>query len=166
MTIRRRLRDLIARFGSYKPAPTSSAPRARRSAVPPELLTDALLEDMKVRGVFVGDRLREFESSVPRLDTGRGDDAMDVDGPDPSVLSARGHEALMLALRHRYEARATAKDVRVSVAGAGTLLVPGWIRERVADVLFETGDEDEPSIVEAVLTAVLKVRCLSDVDLA
>ncbi|WFD34331.1 hypothetical protein MCUN1_001170 [Malassezia cuniculi] len=35
--------------------------------------------------------------------------------------------------------------------GDGDRVVPGWIRERAAEVLFEPGDEDEASIVECVV---------------
>lgn len=38
-----------------------------------------------------------------------------------------------------------------------SLLVPGWIREHAADVLFEPGNEDEPSIVQSTLMTLLKV---------
>jgi len=37
----------------------------------------------------------------------------------------------------------------------GTLVVPGWIRERCAEVLFE-GDEDESSVVGCALECLLK----------
>jgi actin-related protein 10 len=41
--------------------------------------------------------------------------------------------------------------------GRGTLIVPGWIRERAAEVLFEGGDVDESSVAEVILDALLKV---------
>lgn len=37
------------------------------------------------------------------------------------------------------------------------LLVPGWVRERAAEVLFD-GDEDEPNIVCCLLECLLKVK--------
>ena len=83
---------------------------------------------------------------------------MDVDQRHPAEASRLALDALMLTLRHRYESRATAKDVRVSLPQGAALLVPGWVRERAADVLFESGDEDEPSIVEAVLQVLVQVR--------
>lgn len=154
--IRHRLRDLLLRFGSYMPSPTSASPRARTTVVPTELLTDAVLEAIKVRGIFVGDRLRDDRTETVAVDP--SSDAMDVDGADAMAISARAREALMVVLRTRYEGRATAKDTRITLKGGGTLLVPGWVRERVADVLFEAGDEDEPSIVETVLSTILRVR--------
>lgn len=41
--------------------------------------------------------------------------------------------------------------------GRGTLVVPGWIRERAAEVLFEGGDVDESSVAEVILDSLLKV---------
>ena len=37
------------------------------------------------------------------------------------------------------------------------LVVPGWVRERAAEVLFEDGDAEEPSLPEVVLDCLLKV---------
>jgi actin-related protein 10 len=41
--------------------------------------------------------------------------------------------------------------------GRGTLIIPGWIRERAAEVLFEGGDVDESSLAEVILDTLLKV---------
>lgn len=49
--------------------------------------------------------------------------------------------------------------------GRGTLIIPGWIRERAAEVLFEGGDVDESSVAEVILEALLKVDCLVLIDL-
>lgn len=70
-----------------------------------------------------------------------------------------------------YKLNSTATDVRMRVvppaaqataAGSGalargTLFIPGWIRERAAELFFQSGDVDEPSIVEIILEALLKV---------
>jgi hypothetical protein len=46
--------------------------------------------------------------------------------------------------------------------GRGTLIIPGWIRERAAEVLFEGGDVDECSVAELILDVILKVQsCFS-----
>ncbi|KAI8050611.1 actin-domain-containing protein [Syncephalis plumigaleata] len=45
------------------------------------------------------------------------------------------------------------------------LLVPGWVRERAAEVLFD-GDEDEPNIVCCLLECLLKVQPDTRVQLA
>lgn len=45
--------------------------------------------------------------------------------------------------------------------GTGTLVVPGWILERAAEILFEAEDDLESETVpEAILATLLKVSCL------
>ena len=65
-----------------------------------------------------------------------------------------------------YMEHCTATDLSIRVnppashphgTGKGVLVVPGWIRERAAEVLFEGGDVDESSVVEVILDALLKV---------
>ena len=65
-----------------------------------------------------------------------------------------------------YTRHSTATDVHLRVVppvsqqtgtGRGTLIIPGWVRERAAEVLFEGGDVDESSVAEVILDALLKV---------
>lgn len=78
----------------------------------------------------------------------------------------RGGETHLQALANLYMRHSTATDLRVRVepppsqqtgTGRGTLVVPGWIRERAAEVLFEGGDVDESSVAEVILDSLLKV---------
>ncbi|PWN52568.1 actin-like ATPase domain-containing protein [Violaceomyces palustris] len=41
--------------------------------------------------------------------------------------------------------------------GGGFIAIPGWVRERAAEVLFEEGDEDESSLVEMTLESIIKL---------
>lgn len=70
-------------------------------------------------------------------------------------------------LKQLYMKHSTATDLHVPVdpppaqqsgTGRGVLIVPGWIRERAAEVLFEGGDVDESSVAEVILDSLLKVR--------
>jgi len=70
------------------------------------------------------------------------------------------------ALATMYTRHSTATDLRMKVVppssqqtgtGRGTLIIPGWIRERAAEVLFEGGDFDESSVAEVILESLLKV---------
>ncbi len=65
-----------------------------------------------------------------------------------------------------YSRHSTATDIHMRVdpppsqqtgTGRGTLIIPGWIRERAAEVLFEGGDVDESSVAEVILDTLLKV---------
>lgn len=70
------------------------------------------------------------------------------------------------ALASMYTRHSTATEIHLRVVppvaqqtgtGRGTLIIPGWIRERAAEVLFEGGDVDESSVAEVILDALLKV---------
>lgn len=91
--------------------------------------------------------------------------------PAPPVIGSydeSNDEQLMASLQRRYEKSSTASntvykippDLDSPVAMSfGSLLVPGWIRERAAEVLFEDSDNGEDaSLPELVLDALLKVR--------
>ncbi|KAE9405210.1 actin-like ATPase domain-containing protein [Gymnopus androsaceus JB14] len=81
---------------------------------------------------------------------------------------APGNENRSQILADMYMRHSTATDLRLRVEppasmvnanslGYGTIIIPGWIRERTAEVLFEGGDVDEGSLAEVVLDALLKV---------
>lgn len=117
----------------------------------------------------------QFESGFPRV-------PMDVDSPSPSSRVVSGHSMVSKAdsqgassshlaehgsqvLADVYKRHSTASDVRMLVTppassggfGRGVLVIPGWIRERAAEVLFEGGDVDEVSVAEVILESLLKV---------
>ena len=195
-------------FGTYFPPPTSltapaNIPAASRSTrVPEEILTDAVVEEIKTRCCFVGETL---ETSDTQMDS-PGDDLTELELPpsDPALsesdfsrisadidsnfssqhaassgFSVVSHSQLpsvdrpqpgLQALATMYTRHSTATDLRMRVeppasqqtgTGRGTLLIPGWIRERAAEVLFEGGDVDESSVAEVILDTLLKVRLFS-----
>lgn len=88
----------------------------------------------------------------------------------PRVVSVPGDDRRgggLQALASLYTRHSTATELRMKVTppavqqtgtGQGTLLIPGWIRERCAEVLFEGGDVDENSVAEVILDSLLKVR--------
>lgn len=100
-----------------------------------------------------------------------------ADASDNSAFSVVSHAHLgepplregggrLEAIAALYKRHSTATDVRLRVVppvsqqtgtGRGTLVIPGWIRERAAEMLFEGGDDDEGSVVEIVLESLLKV---------
>lgn len=192
-------------FGTYLPPPTSlssavNIPAASRSTrVPQEVLTDAVVEDIKTRCCLVGDVLgnvRETreetlsedafsEADLPPSDnTQSGSDYSHV-GPESIVSSQHESSEFSVVTNPRtlqvenpqseehlqslsalYNRHSTATDLQMRVlpppsqqtgTGRGTLLIPGWIRERAAEVLFEGGDVDESSLAEMILNALLKV---------
>lgn len=191
-------------FGTYLPPPTSlssavNIPAANRlTRVPQEVLTDAVVEDIKTRCCLVGDVLgyvRETREETPseddlsELEPPTSDNTMSESeyshiGPE-SVVSSQ-HESSefsvvsnartpqenpqsedhLQSLSALYKRHSTATDLQIRVlppptqqtgTGRGTLIIPGWIRERAGEVLFEGGDVDENSLAEMILNALLKV---------
>lgn len=91
-----------------------------------------------------------------------------ISNPRVSLADAPRGENHLQALATMYTRHSTATELRMSVVpppsqqtvtGRGTLIIPGWIRERAAEVLFEGGDVDESSVAEVILDSLLKV-CL------
>ena len=203
------LRALLLMFGTYLPPPTSfgaagNIPAASRSTrVPEEVLTDAVIEEIKTRCCFVSDAL-DFSSDM-RASSPSVDDSVEMDippsddatsesefsrasvGPESttssqqisSEFSVMSHPRISGANQPKSEnhLQGTRVDVhptfycnRVTHAGRyhrfpqqqgtgrGTLIIPGWVRERAAEVLFEGGDVDESSVAEVILDALLKVK--------
>lgn len=83
----------------------------------------------------------------------------------PSRVPERADNHLQ-AMATMYTRHSTATELHFQIqppmsqqngTGLGVLIVPGWVRERAAEVLFEGGDVDESSIAEVILDCLLKV---------
>jgi actin-related protein 10 len=75
-------------------------------------------------------------------------------------------ERHLQAISEMYSRHSTATDINLRVepppgqatgTGRGTLRIPGWVRERAAEVLFDSGDVDESSVAEVILETLLRV---------
>ncbi|RGB33416.1 actin family [Rhizophagus diaphanus] len=130
----KRLKELLSTFGSMIIPPST-----KESPVHAKYLTPAVLEDIKTRFIFVS----------------------------PIMVSAASigiaEKTLVEDMENKYASVSSATNVlypiTISKSGRerqiGTLIIPGWIRERCAEVLFE-GDEDESSVVGCALECLLK----------
>lgn len=138
----------------------TSAPGSTR--IPKEVLTEELLEEIKTRCCFVGDPAPEAEADLFAADEA---DAMDV---EDAAYDEASDLALLRRMERRYAHFATAKTISLRIpslsgqvaasgVGKGWLQIPGWVRERAAEVLFEQGTEDERSVTEVILEALLRV---------
>lgn len=96
--------------------------------------------------------------------------AMDIDNVEPpQAASELENDALMDALAERYGGSSQATDWTMSIPSArgtgacGRLVVPGWLRQRVVEVLFGDGPDEEDSVPELILRTLEKVRPLLDI---
>ncbi|KAL8286464.1 hypothetical protein RQP46_004481 [Phenoliferia psychrophenolica] len=169
--VTRRLRSLLLRYGVYVPPPasmTTVSSSVSRGKIPKEVLTEELLEEIKTRCCFVGDRVADSLDDLYAAGEGHGeDDPMDGGGAQEEYDEATD-APLLRKLERRFAHRATAKTislkipslstpVAVSGVGKGWIQIPGWVRERAAEVLFEPGTEDERSLTEVILEALLRL---------
>ncbi|KXN91653.1 Actin-related protein 10 [Leucoagaricus sp. SymC.cos] len=83
----------------------------------------------------------------------------------PSSLGSAPSEDHLQGIANLYKRHSRATSIYMRVAppqnqqtgtGMGTLVIPGWIRERAAEVLFEGGDIDESSLAALILDVLLK----------
>ena len=178
-----------------------SPPLSSRSGrVPQEILTDALVEDIKTRYCFVGTALEINRDSMrssspapasesdfpPSSDAAMSESEFSRASEGVESISSSQHtssefevisqqsgsggrEGHLQMLANMYTRHSTATDIQLRVVpptsqqlgtGRGTLIIPGWIRERAAEVLFEGGDVDENSVAEVLLETLLKVISL------
>ncbi|KAF9238512.1 actin-domain-containing protein [Melanogaster broomeanus] len=89
-----------------------------------------------------------------------------VSHPQQPSAESGSRENYLQVLANMYMRHSSATDIQLRVVppvsqqmgtGRGTLNIPGWVRERAAEVLFEGGDVDESSAAEVILEALLKV---------
>lgn len=163
---------MLLAFATYVPPPTSLATTmiSHPASLPRELVSEGLVEEVKTRLCFVG------EEVLPAAEVGRESGSVplrdDLDGTDED-------EAIVAHLFERYSRTApNTKPVSFRVptlltgappatastaaghhgAGRGWIQVPGWVRERAAEVLWEDeGDADARGLADCVLECLLRV---------
>ncbi|GJJ08362.1 hypothetical protein Clacol_002576 [Clathrus columnatus] len=177
------LRHLLLKYGSYiPPTPLSGAAIIRPTRVPEELLTDALLEEIKTRCCFVaaplsvddttpmvvqlGDSMLDNPNLLEAMEASSVNDDTETmyssavpeshqSSYDPSPqaifdIYMRNSNTKTLSMKVLPSTNTSASNVRA------TLVIPGWVRERAAEYLFQ-GDIDESSVAEVVLDSLLKI---------
>lgn len=88
---------------------------------------------------------------------------MDIDFEPAQPVPDMENETLLDALAARYGGSSQADDWAVSIPSArgtgacGRLVVPGWLRQRVVEVLFGDGPDEEDSLPELILHTLEKV---------
>jgi hypothetical protein len=132
-SVTKRLRDLLFDHGRFIPPSNLHLSLAPQNNIPDNLLTPELLEDIKTRVIFCS----------------------------PLMIGQQPEHQDPTSLLDAYKNFSSATDLYYPVTlqdgSRATLLIPGWIRERAVEVLFE-GDEDEPSIAQCILDSLLKLQ--------
>ncbi|GAA5988767.1 hypothetical protein JCM10908_006161 [Rhodotorula pacifica] len=168
--LNRRLRALLLAFAPYIPPPTSltSTAQASPTHLPREVLTEELVEEIKTRLCFVSEAAPLAEAIPSADDMAEQPLREDLDPTDED-------EALVDHLYERYS-RSSPSTQPVSFrvpttsrsattytssghsVGRGWIQVPGWIRERAAEVLWEDeDDQDERGLANIVLECLLRL---------
>lgn len=155
--LHRFLRELLHRCAVYVPpqaAGAATGPNRRQNPVPLDRLTDRVVEQVLTKGCVVGGLPN---SHVPT------NEMMEVDPIEGS--SYEDHEVRLytaLEARHGFSSfPARSFSIPHSTVirdGQGTLVVPGWVLERAAEILFDSAlGEEAESVPHTVLDTLLKV---------
>jgi actin-related protein 10 len=175
----------FATYTAPPPAIGSSSPAPQR--VPEELLSDQVVEMVLTQGCFVGTAVAneglqkspsvlQGSSRTRRPSLGQGTSTENErvpyalgEAPElavPADYDEAADEQFLAFLQRRYEKSSTATNTVFKVhpgfdsppaMSFGSLLVPGWVRERAAEILFEESAGEDASLPELVLNALLKV---------
>ncbi|GAA5936307.1 uncharacterized protein JCM15063_002775 [Sporobolomyces koalae] len=184
-----RLRSLLVAYGSYAPPPATlnSMTIPTPTNIPRKVLTEELVEEIKTLCCFVGGEISDDEQLLRDYDNNLNDrynreastttatsSAMDVDSTpaaSPIQETFDPDAALFKYLYARYSRSApdtTSVSFRIphlsappppAGVGRGHLAIPSWIRERAAEVLFDSTLEthDSLSIQSTILECVLSL---------
>jgi actin-related protein 10 len=179
MKLNYHLKALLLLFAEYYPPPVTQTPSGLRASVkatrvPEDSLSDAVIEDIKARCCYVAEPLSSNASraivpsgsssphALPPSSSDPPSSDFDVDqdmDPEPTDPHIKSIEQV-----YRPHSRATELRIRINPpqnldngSGLATLVIPGWIRERAAEILFADGDLDEESVVEVILRSLRKV---------
>lgn len=130
-----------------------------------EVLTGRVVEQVLTEGCRIGQPPIDNPSGPDRpgnIDTiPQGDDVVPE---QEDVREEIDDPEAMEALKRRYQPNPTIPDKAFQIPHLsgdghdyGTLVVPGWIRERAAEFLFEESESEVDSIPCAILTSLAKV---------
>ncbi|KAI9596989.1 actin-domain-containing protein [Syncephalis fuscata] len=121
-------------------------PQGEPQPLTADMIAAETLEDIKARLLFVS----PFKPIRPDAGPAPSMEGDDFEGWYRDVSAATD---------------ATCRFQRADTGQTSRLSIPGWVRERAAEVLFD-GDEDEPNIVCCLLESLLKVQPDARVQLA
>lgn len=157
--------------------------RDRTHPIDPALLTDERLEEVKAKALFVSSQdpgLEGLEDLYSVLELDSVEAEMDADSRTEAATSLRqkysststatpftfaispesidphGTASLIQSISAPPSGSSSAFSNKTAGV-SGLIAMPGWVRERAAEMLFERGDEDDPGIIDMTVTAISKL---------
>lgn len=182
-----RLKQWLLMYGKFVAAQTglqdSTKPlRERTQPIDSAMLTDDRLEQIKVKALFVGSQdpkpsglqdlfsVLELEGGV---DAGSKKEAASslrqkysststatpfTFAVSPNSIDPNGTASLIQSINASPSSSAsTLAQATNKSQSSGVIVMPGWVRERAAELFFEQGDQDDPSIVDMAVTSISKL---------
>ncbi|SJX65902.1 related to ACT1-Actin [Sporisorium reilianum f. sp. reilianum] len=179
-----RLKRLLLRYGKFVAAQASlqdsaRSLRERTHRIDPSLLTDDRLEQIKAKALFVSsydpgvsgleDLFAELElestdsqaraaASVCQKYSSASTATPFTFAVTPNSVDPQGTASLIQSVT------APPASASFTLAGAsgtgqvsGVIAIPGWLRERAAEFLFDKGDHDDPGLIDMTVSAVSKL---------
>ncbi|CDU22934.1 uncharacterized protein SPSC_01564 [Sporisorium scitamineum] len=179
-----RLKRLLLRYGKFVAAQASlqdsaKSLRERTHPIDPSMLTDDRLEQIKSKALFVSSydpNLNELEDLFAEMELESTDSqAKSSDSIRQKCSTASTATPFTFAVTpESVDPQGTASLIQsVSapptlsssmLAGAsgtgqasGVIAIPGWLRERAAEFLFDKGDHDDPGLIDMTVLAISKL---------
>lgn len=157
---------LSSSIASRQPSSSSSTPRERAfvNPVPSDIITMAVVEEVKTRACFVDpdmpdDGLPATSNQEKRSFVINSEDYVSSASSEAEREAYSSFRQSRLKRKYAGDADTPSEATTLTLRLAGgTLSIPGWLRHACTDIFFDSvGDVDEPSIPELVLDCVLKV---------
>ncbi|TKY87645.1 hypothetical protein EX895_003226 [Sporisorium graminicola] len=180
-----RLKRLLLRYGKFVAAQASlqdsaKSLRERTQAIDPLLLTDDRLEQIKSKALFVSsydpsvsgleDLFAELEVESTDLSAGsaasilRKYSSASTATPftfavTPNSVDPQGTASLIQSVSAPPGSSSSSTFTGASAPSqvSGVIAIPGWLRERAAEFLFDKGDHDDPGLIQMTVSAISKL---------
>lgn len=170
--LNQRLKALLLRFARYIEAQRSlqtsdTSLRQRSKAVEELMLTDDVLEEIKAKALFVSfsSSASQTAAEVDLIETRRRQYAHESKATpftfaiSPDTVDPNNAASLIQRFEPSAQSNLSATGNSTVPFPRGVIAIPGWLRERAAELLFESEDPDEDDVVQ------LKLRVLSSLPL-
>lgn len=158
--------------------------RERTRDVDPAMLTDERIEQIKAKALFVSSydpalsdladvfSVLDLDPSPARVDAGVEQEAVSTIrrkysatssatpftfGVTPESVDHTGSASLIQSIQAPAPHTGSALGASAAQSEVGVIAIPGWVRERAAEVLFERGDADDSGLVEMTVAAIGKL---------